>query len=159
MIKRQKISPANVSGSEKAFEFEKERYDRFMGSLYDPRYINLLPGDISHAGTDESTYADLLLQEKSTDGDEKAIVQLDARIKIKEQRLKSMRLGIAKLISPTVPQAQLDTMKPTSFPLDKFTGVSTQTEWRTIVVSWIKNPGNLNKYLEIAGDIIMKYSA
>ena len=125
MLKRQKtnpLNPANVSGSEKAFDFEKERYERFLGALNDPRYINLIPGDISHTGTDESTYADLLLQETVSDGDEKSMVQLDARIKIKEQRLKSLRLQIAKIISPTVTQAQLEKTKPTSFPLDKFTG-------------------------------------
>ena len=27
------------------------------------------------------------------------------------------------------------------------------------MISWLKQPGNLNKYLEIAGDIIMMYSA
>ena len=69
MIKRQKTNPANVSSSEKAFDFEKERYGRFMGCLSDARYINLLPGEISHPGTDESTYADLLLKDASTDGD------------------------------------------------------------------------------------------
>ena len=120
-----------------------------MGSLNDPKYIKLLPGDISHTGTDEATYADLLLQDTTSEGEEKRMVQLDARIKIKDQRLKSMRLQIAKLISPTVTQAQLDKTKPASFPLAQFTGVSTQTEWRTIVVSWIKMPGNLNKFLEI----------
>ena len=105
MIKRQKSNPTNVSSSEKAFDFEKERYDRFMGCLNEPRYINLLPGDISHSGTDDATYADLLLQDASSEGDEKKMVHLDARIKIKDQRLKSMRLGIAKIISPTVTQA------------------------------------------------------
>ena len=65
MIKRHKKDPANVSSSEKAFDFERERYDRFVGCLNDPRYINLLPGDISHPGTDEATYADLLLQDAS----------------------------------------------------------------------------------------------
>ena len=118
-----------------------------MGSLYDPRYTNLLPGDISHTGTDECAYADLLLQETVSDVDEKSMVHLDARIKIKEQRMKSLRLPIAKIVSPTVMQVQLEKTKPTSFPLDKFTGVSTQTEWRTIVISWLKQPGNLNKYL------------
>ena len=92
MIKRQKNSPINVSSAERAFEFEKAQYDRMMGSLADPKYIKLLPGDVSHTGTDEATYADLLLQESSSDGDEKRMVQLDARIKIKETRLKRMRL-------------------------------------------------------------------
>ena len=159
MLKRQKLNPANVSGSEKSFNVEKERYDKYMGFLYNPRFFSLLPGDISHAGTDESVYADLLLQETSNDVDEKSMVRLDARIKIKEQRMKSLRLQLARMISPTVTQVQLEKTKPTSFPLEKYTGVATQTEWRTIVVSWIKQPGNLNKYLEIAGDIMMMYSA
>ena len=79
-----------------------------MGALDDSQYINLLPGDISHAGTDESTYADLLLQETVSDGDEKSTVQLDTRIKIKEQCLKSLRLQIAK------PPSLSDIMKPRS---------------------------------------------
>ena len=82
------------------------------------------------------------------------MVHLDARIKIKDQRLKSMRLQIAKIISPTVTQAQLDKTKPTPFSFAQFTEAATQTEWRSIVASWIKMPGNLNKYLEIAGDSI-----
>ena len=53
----------------------------------------------------------------------------------------------------------MEKTKPSPFPLAQFVGVSTQTKWRTIVVSWIKNLGNLNKYLEIAGDILMMYSA
>ena len=46
MIKRHghKKDPANVTSSEKSFDFEKQRYDCFMGCLNDPRYINLLPG-------------------------------------------------------------------------------------------------------------------
>ena len=40
-----------------------------------------------------------------------------------------------------------------------YAGVANQTDWRTIVLGWIKQPGNLNKYLEIAGDIIMMHSA
>jgi hypothetical protein len=71
--------------------------------------------------------------------------------------MKSLRLQLAKIISPTVTQVQLEKTEPTFFPLDKFAGVATQTEWRTIVISWIKQPGNLNKYLEIAGDITMMY--
>ena len=70
-----------------------------------------------------------------------------------------MRLQIARQISPTFTQAQLEKTKPTPFLLAQFAGVSTQTKWRTIVVSWIKNPGNLNKHLEIAGEIMMAYSA
>ena len=123
MIKRQKTNPANVSSAEKSFEFEKARYDRIMGSPTDPKYINLLPGDISHAGTDEATYADLLLQDGSSDDDDKRMVQLDVRIKIKDQRMKIMRLQIARQISPTVTQAQLDKTKPTPFPVAQFVGV------------------------------------
>ena len=119
---------------------EKGRYDKIMGLLYDPRFFSLLPGEISHAGTDESVYADLLLQDKASDVDEKSMVRLDARIKIKEQRMKSLRLQLARMISPTVTQVQLEKTKPTSFPLDKYAGVATQTEWRTIVISWIKQP-------------------
>ena len=159
MLKRQKLNPANVSGSEKAFNEKKERYDKIMGLLYDPKFFSLLPGDIAHAGTDGSVYADLLLQDRASDVDEKSMVRLDTRIKIKEQRMKSLRLQLARMISPTVTQVQLDKTKPTSFPLDKYAGVATQTEWRTIVISWIKQPGNLNKYLEIAGDIMMMHSA
>ena len=96
MLKRQKLNPANVSGSEKQFTAKKEWYDKILGLLYDPKFMNLLPGDIAHAGTDESQYADLLLQETASDVDEKSMVRLDARIKIKEQRLKSLRLQLAK---------------------------------------------------------------
>ena len=39
MLKRQKLNPANVSGSEKSFNVEKERYDKFMGVLYNPRFF------------------------------------------------------------------------------------------------------------------------
>ena len=159
MIKRQKTNPSNVSSSERSFEFQKAQYDRVMGSVTDPKYTNLLPGDISHTGTDEATYADLLLQDATSEGEEKRMVLLDARIKIKDRRLKSMRLQIVRQISPTVTQAQMEKTKPTPFPLAQFAGVSTQTEWRTIVASWIKMPGNLNKYLEIVGDILMMYSA
>ena len=159
MVKRQKTNPSNVSSSERSFEFQKAQYDRVMGSVTDPKYTNLLPGDISHTGTDEATYADLLLQDATSEGEEKRMVLLDARIKIKDRRLKSMRLQIVRQISPTVTQAQMEKTKPTPFPLAQFAGVSTQTEWRTIVASWIKMPGNLNKYLEIAGDILMMYSA
>ena len=159
MLKRQKMNPANISGSEKQFNAKKEWYDKILGLLYDPKFVNLLPGDIAHTGTDEAQYADLLLQETASEEDEKSMVRLDARIKIKEQRLKSLRLQLAKLVSPTVTQVQLDKTKPTAFPLDKYAGVANQTEWRTIVCAWIKQPGNLNKYLEIAGDITMMYSA
>ena len=69
MIKRQKNSPANVSSAEKAFDFEKACYDRNMGSLTDPKFNNLFPGNIAHAGTDEAAYADLLLQDASLDDD------------------------------------------------------------------------------------------
>ena len=101
------------------------------------------------------------LQESSSaaDGDEKRMVQLDARIKIKETRLKSMRLQTARQTSPTRTQAHQEKAQPAPFPLAQFTGVNTQSEWRTIVISWIKSPSNFNKYLEIAGDMMRMYSA
>ena len=144
VVKRQKNSPGNISSAEKAFDFEKARYEQITGMLTDQKFINLLPGGISHAGTDEVTYADLLLQDSASDDDEKRMVQLDAQIKIKENRLKSMQLQIARQISPTVTQAQLEKTKPMPFPLAQSVVVSTQTEWCTIVVSWTKLPGNLN---------------
>ena len=153
MINRQKTCPSNVSSSESSFEFQKAQYGRVMWSLTDPKYIDLLPGhgDISHTGTDEATYADLLLQDATSEGEDKRMVQLDARIKMKDHCLKSMWMQIARQISPTITQAQnlMEKTKPTPFPLAQLAGVSTQTEWRTIVVSWIKMPGNLNKFLEI----------
>ena len=39
-----------------------------------------------------------------------------------------------------------------------YAGVTNQTEWQTTVLGLIKQPRNLNKYLEIAGDIIMMHS-
>ena len=59
--------------------------------------------------------------------------------------MKSLCLQLAKIISPTVTQMQLEKTNPTSFPLDKFAGVATQTEWRTIVISWIKQPCRKSK--------------
>ena len=102
MIKRQKTNPANVSSSEKSFDFEKQRYARVLTSLTDPKYINLLPGDISHTGTDEATYADLLLQDASSEGDEKRMVHqiLDARIKMKRSAFKTHAAADSEAVPP-----------------------------------------------------------
>ena len=87
------------------------------------------------------------------------MVQIDARIKIKSAQLRTMRLQVAQMINPAVTQKQMETAKATPFPMAQYAGVASQTDWRTIVLGWIKLPGNLNKYLEIAGDIVMMHSA
>ena len=90
------------------------------------------------------------------------VVRLDARITIKQHQLRSMRLRIQValelMINPAVTQKHMETVKPTSFPMASYTCVSTQSEWRTIVLGWIRQPGNLNKYLEIAGGIVVMHS-
>ena len=104
-----------------------------------------MPGRITHAGSDEAGIAVILLQPSQTKEDQTQMVQIDARIKIKSAQLRNMRLQVAQMINPAVTQKQMETAKATPFPMAQYAGVASQTDWRTIVLGWIKPPGNLIK--------------
>ena len=159
LLKQAKTHPSNISQAEKQFEFLKQRYNNFYWTLTSKGYIKLMPGQLTHVGSDEAGIADILLQPLQTKEDQSAMVQIDARIKIKSAQLRTLRLTVAQMINPAVTQKQMENAKATPFPMAQYAGVASQTDWRTIVLGWIKLPGNLNKYLEIAGDIVMMHSA
>ena len=159
LLKQAKHAPGNISQSEKQFEFLRGRFNNFYGTLTSRGYIKLMPGQLTHVGSDEAGMADILLQPVQSKDDQTTMVQIDARIKIKSSQLRTLRLTVAQMINPAVTQKQMENAKATPFPIAQYAGVANQTDWRTIVLGWIKNPGNLNKYLEIAGDIVMMHSA
>ena len=141
MLKQAKTHPANVSQSEKQFEFEKRPFNAFYGTLTSAGYVRLKPGRISEAGTDEAGIADILLQPIQSKDDQSQMVHLDARIKIKNSQLRTMRLQVAVGINSAVTQKQMETVPSTAFPMAAYAGpgVTNQTEWRTIciVLGWI----------------------
>ena len=92
LLKQQKVNPANISALEKQFEFEKQRFNNFYGTLPSPGEGKLVPGRISEHETDEAWIADILLQPMQTNIDQDTMVQLDSRIRIKQNQLRSMRL-------------------------------------------------------------------
>ena len=66
MLKNAKTHPANVSQSEKQFEFQRQRFNNFYGTLNSAGYIKLMPGQITHVGSDEPGIADILLHPLQT---------------------------------------------------------------------------------------------
>ena len=144
VLKQAKTHPANISQSEKQFEFQKQRFNNFYGTLTSAGYVRLMPGRITHAGTGEAEIADILLQPLQTKDDQTQMVQIDAHIKIKSAQHRTMRLQVAQMISPAVTQKQMETAKANPFPMAAYAGVANRTNWRTVVLGWIKLPGTLH---------------
>ena len=70
-----------------------------------------------------------------------------------------MPLLEARGISPACSESNMEKDKYAPFPLAQFLECHTQSAWIAVVNSWIRKPAVLEKYLEIAHDIVFYTNA
>ena len=122
--------------------------------ISNPQYIKSQPGDCTDQSTDEYQQEILLLIDIPSDAEEKFTKVIDKRIMVNNRKLETTRMKLARLISSACSASKMEKDKYSPFPLAQFLECHTQPLWIAVTNQWIRKPAVLEKYLEIAHDIV-----
>ena len=154
-----KGNSANFSISEKLFLAAEAAFHAANKIIFNPNYLKCFPGDSTDAATDEYQQEILLQIDNPSETEEKFGKQVDKRILVNKRKLETVRLKLAKAINSACSANKMEKEKYASFPLDKFLECHTQKAWIAVINAWITKPAVLEKYLEIAHDIVFYCNA
>ena len=89
-----------------------------------------------------------------SDSEEKCTKVVDERIMANKRKLETTRLKLVRFISPACSASKMKKDKYAPFPLAQFLECHTQPAWIVVTNQWIRKPTLLERYLEIAHDIV-----
>ena len=92
--------------------------------------------------------------DNSSDLQERFSKVVDKRILFNKRKHETTRPKLARAISPACSAPKMEKEESAPFPLAQFLECYTQTSWIAVVNSWTRKPAVLEKYLEIAHDIV-----
>ena len=149
----------NFSISEKLFLAAETAFHAANKIIYNLNYMKCFPGDSTDATTDEYQQEILLLIDSPSDTEEKFAKQVDKRILVNKRKMETTRLKLARAIYSACSINKMEKEKYTHSPLHQFLECHTQKAWIAVVNAWIRKPAVLEKYLEIAHDIVFYTNA
>ena len=161
VIAQVKGNITNFSLSEKIFLAAKASYDSSHKAVTNPQYMMCRPADCTDQSTDEYQREILLLIDNPSDAEEKfsKLKVVDRRIMVNKRKLETTRLELARAISHACSASKMEKDKHSPFHLAQFLECHAQTARIAVINQWIRKPAVLEKYLEIAHDIVFYTNA
>ena len=159
VIAQAKGNITNFSLAEKIFLAAKASYDSSHKIISNPGYMKCRPGDCTDTSTDEYQQEILLSIDAPSDAEEKFSKVIDKRIMVNKCKLETTRLKLARAISSACSASKMEKDTYSPFPLAQFLECHTQTAWIAVTNQWIRKPAVMEKYLEIAHDIVFYTNA
>ena len=160
MLLKNKLAPGNFSMSEsESVHGGGQQYEDFQKILENLQFMKIQPEDMLDKQSDEYKQEVLLMTDAPSDAEESMSKLVDMRITINKNRLATTRLKLAKMINDSCSTNKMLKDKYSPFPLARYHECHTQTAWISMVNQWIQKPAVIDKYLEIAHDIVFYTSA